>query len=187
MGSKLKKEELIFERLSKGHLPLLKEFSCTETELEDFLVEDAWENGQQGISVTYLWFLKKGKKLVGYVTLLTDNINLNADLKGFFREKDIHYKSLPALKIGRMAVSKDMMRKGIGAMMIRLAISITLEIYREYAGCRFVVLDAKKGKDPKFDPIHFYRKMGFKILKQREKGTVPMYLDIWLKGTGGST
>jgi len=27
----------------------------------------------------------------------------------------------------------------------------------------------------------FYRTRGFDILKPREKGTIPMYLDIWLK------
>lgn len=184
MDSKLKKEELYFERITEKHLSLVKSFECIEKELEDFLVEDAWQNQKQGISVTYLWFLKENNELAGYVTLLTDAINLNADLKDFFRGKGIHYKSLPALKIGRMAVSRRYMRKGLGAMMIRLSISIALKIYKEEAGCRFVILDAKRGNDPLFNPIHFYKKMGFSILKEREKGTIPMYLDVWLKDTG---
>ncbi|MEW5996330.1 MAG: hypothetical protein AB1657_01915 [Candidatus Micrarchaeota archaeon] len=49
---------------------------------------------------------------------------------------------------------------------------------------QFLVLDAKRGKDPKFDPIHFYKKMGFRILAEREKGTIPMYLDVWLEDSG---
>ncbi len=180
--NKLKKEDLYFEKLSDSHLSLLQSFHCTEKELEKFLVEDAWENQRQGISVTYLWFLKETKELVSYVTLLADSINLNADLKQFFREKDIHYKSLPALKIGRMAVSEPMMRHGIGSMMIRFSIAVGLQIYEKYAGCRFIILDAKRNTDPKFDPIHFYKKLGFNILTEREKGSIPMYLDIWVKG-----
>ena len=181
MKSKVKKEELYFERLDEKHLKIVKTFKCSEKELEKFLFEDAWTNELQGISITYLWFLKENKELAGYVTLLVDSINLSADLKRFFREKDIHYKSLPALKIGRMAVSEAMMRKGVGSMMIRFSISVALEIYKKYAGCRFIILDAKRSKDPKFDSIHFYKKMGFRILSEREKGTVPMYIDIWLR------
>ncbi|MDO8554675.1 MAG: GNAT family N-acetyltransferase [Candidatus Micrarchaeota archaeon] len=184
-SDKLSKEKLYFERLTEIHIKSLPEFRCTEKELEKFLVEDAWINQQQGISVTYLWFLKDAKQLVGYVTLLTDSINLNADLKNFFREKDIHYKSLPALKIGRMAVSESMMRKGIGSMLIRFSIAIALKVYSEFAGCRFVILEAKRGNNLN-DPIHFYKAMGFNILTEREKGTIPMYLDVWIKGTGGS-
>jgi len=179
--NKLRKEELSFQKLNEQNLQLLISFRCIEKELEKFLVEDAWTNQKQGISVTYLWFLKETKELAGYVTLLTDSINLNADLKKFFKEKDIHYKSLPALKIGRMAVSESKMRLGIGSIMIRFSIAVALNVYEKYAGCRFIVLDAKRNNDPNFDPIHFYKKIGFNVLMKREKGTVPMYLDIWLK------
>lgn len=184
MEGKVEKEDLFFERLSEKHAGMLNAFRCPEKELEKFLVEDALQNEKQGISVTYLWFLKRSGDLAGYVTLLSDSINLNADLKRFFREKDIHYKSLPALKIGRMAVSESLVRRGIGSMMIRFSISIAHEIYQNYAGCRFLVLDAKRGRDPKFDPIHFYKKMGFRVLSEREKGTIPMYLDVWLGDSG---
>ena len=73
------------------------------------------------------------------------------------------------------------MRLGIGPIMIRFSIAVALNIYEKYAGCRFLVLDAKRNTDPKFDPIHFYKRLGFNVLMEREKGTVPMYLDIWLK------
>jgi hypothetical protein len=39
-------------------------------------------------------------------------------------------------------------------------------------GCRFIVVDAKKESE------HFYRKLNFDVLREREKGTIPMYFDM---------
>src|SRR3989338_11060634 len=88
-------------RISKNHN--LKNFKTYEQELVNFLLEDALNNQDHKISVTYLWFLNSGE-LIGYVTLLNDRINLEGDLKEFFRMKGIQYHSLSALKIGRLCV-----------------------------------------------------------------------------------
>ena len=60
--------------------------------------------------------------------------------------------------------------------MIAFSVKIAQHIFEEYAGCRFIVLDAKR--NPQNDPIHFYKQIGFEMLKQRKKGTTPMYLDL---------
>lgn len=60
--------------------------------------------------------------------------------------------------------------------MIDFSIKIATYIYEGFSGCRFIVLDAKRNKLK--DPIHFYKKQGFKCLKERKKGTTPMYLDL---------
>ena len=60
--------------------------------------------------------------------------------------------------------------------MIAFSVKIAHHIFNEYAGCRFIVLDAKR--NPENDPIHFYKKIGFDMLKERKKGTTPMYLDL---------
>ncbi|MBU0527787.1 GNAT family N-acetyltransferase [Candidatus Micrarchaeota archaeon] len=171
--------KLIFERLDKKHFELLKSFQCCQKDLGDFLVDDAIPNQKKGISVTYMFFSKE-KKFVGYVSILTDNLNLNADLKGYFKQKeDIHYKSLPALKIGRLAVDDRYARQGVGTEMVYFSIYLAEQIYGNYCGCRFITLDAKR--DSKNDTTHFYKKLGFKVYKERQKGSVPMYLDLWLR------
>jgi hypothetical protein len=48
----------------------------------------------------------------------------------------------------------------------------------EHVGCRFITLDAKRNKEKSKDSIHSYKKMGFNILRDREKGTTPMYKDM---------
>lgn len=60
--------------------------------------------------------------------------------------------------------------------MISFAVKTAQDIFDQYSGCRFVVLDAKSNET--FNPIHFYKKIGFNVLKERKKGTIPMYLDL---------
>lgn len=176
----IRPEEIKIEIIDGSHD--VGAFESYEQELVDFLREDALENQRQRLSVTFLWFYEG--KFVSYLTLLTDKINLESDLKEFFKEKGIHYKSLPALKIGRLCVDDRFLRMGLGKLMILAAIQIANEINKNKAGCRFITLDAKRNRNKSLDSIHFYKKMGFKILKERVKGTTPMYLDLKLIGEG---
>ena len=172
----IKPEKIKIELIVENHQ--LDLFQSYEMELVDFLKEDALENQKQRLSVTFLWFYEG--RLASYITLLSDKINLEGDLKEFFKEKGIHYKSLPALKIGRLCVDDTFLRRGFGKLMILSAIQIANGINRNRAGCRFITLDAKRNPDKNLDSIHFYKKMGFSALKERVKGTTPMYLDLKL-------
>lgn len=172
----IKPEEIKIEIINEYHK--VSTFQSYEHELVDFLKEDALENKKQRLSVTFLWFYEGN--LVSYITLLNDKINLEGDLKEFFKEKGIHYKSLPSLKIGRLCVDDKFLRRSLGKSMILSAIQIANGINKNKAGCRFITLDAKRNPNKKLDSIHFYKKMGFKTLKERVKGTTPMYLDLKL-------
>ena len=174
---KLTSSNFKIEKLEEFHRDTIVHFQSYEKDLVDFLLEDAWDNQKKNISVTYLWFDKKSKKLASYITILTDTINLSPTQKEEFRTKNITYKSLPALKIGRLCVSDDFLRKGIGSLMIQFAMFHVVNI-NTVAGCRFLTLDAMRNSDISKDPLHFYKKLGFKILRDREKGTIPMYRDL---------
>lgn len=171
--SKIPIEDIRIERLTQGHD--VSKFKSYEQELVNFLKQDALDNQKNRISATYLWFLKTGE-LVGYIALLTDRINLEGSLKVKFRQKGIEYHSLPALKIGRLCVDDAYLKRGLGTHMIAFTVKVVNHIFNEYAGCRFIVLDAKRNSQN--DPIHFYRKIGFEMLKERKKGTTPMFLDL---------
>lgn len=169
-------EDIRIERIQAHHD--VTNFRSYEKELADFLIEDALDNQHKKISVTYLWFLKETNELVGYITLLNDRVNLEGNLKDFFRDKGILYKSLPALKIGRLAVDDNFLRRGLGKLMIAFATKIAERIFITYSGCRFITLDAKRNEDKSKDALHFYTKSEFKILKETSTGTTPMYLDL---------
>lgn len=170
---KITNDDVRIERINEKHD--IGGFQSPEQELADFLIEDALDNQKNKISVTYLLFLKTGE-LVGYIALLNDRINLEGNLKEIFRGKGIMYHSLPALKIGRLCVDTRFLRKGIGTIMVAFAVKVAHSIFNEYAGCRFIVLDAKR--NPENDPLHFYKKIGFEVLKERKKGSTPMCLDL---------
>jgi GNAT superfamily N-acetyltransferase len=138
-------------------------------------MEDALDNQNKKISTTHLWFLKG--RLVGYITLLNDKINLEGNLKDAFREKGILYRSLPAIKIGRLAVDDNFLCRGLGSLMLEFAFSVAISSNKK-VGCRFITLDAKRNSDKTKDSIHFYKKRKFNPLKERIKGTTPMYYDL---------
>ena len=166
--------DIRIERLNKNHD--LHSFKSYELELVKFLFEDALDNQEKRVSVTYLWFYCGN--LVGYITMLTDRIHLEGNIKCYFRGKGINYKALPALKIGRLCVDDHFLRMGIGKLMISFAVNKADQLYGEIAGCRFITIDAKRNTDRSKDAIHFYKKLGFVILKERQKGTTPMYFDV---------
>ncbi|MBI2666477.1 GNAT family N-acetyltransferase [Candidatus Woesearchaeota archaeon] len=167
-GQKIFPEEVIIEKINKNHN--FSSFVSYEKDLKDFLIEDALTNQELKLSTTFLWLYQQ--KLVSYITLLTDKINLEGDLQTFFRDKGIAYFSLPALKIGRLCVDDHFQRKGLGRMMLVFAAKKAQEICDDKAGCRFLTVDAKK------DSILFYKKQGFEILKMRTDGTAVMYVDL---------
>ena len=175
---KIEITDIRIERLSESHYKKLGSFKSYEKELVDFLLEDALDNQKKKVSTTLLWSLKSTDEIIGYVTLLTDKISLNPTLKEEFKEKGILYKSLPALKIGRLCVADDFLHKGVGSLMIQFAIHVVKKINDE-CGCRFITLDAKRNPDSRKDSIHFYRKMEFSVLREREKGTTAMYKDVF--------
>ncbi len=168
-------EDIVIEIINSAHA--VAGFRSYEQELVDFLVEDALENQKKQISVTYLWFLKSNNELIAYVTVLADAISLQGDMKEYFKQKGVPYKSLPALKIGRLCVSDAYLHQGIGTLMIEFVLVLAQKIGKEM-GLRFITTDAKRNADTTKDSIHFYKKLGFEILRQREKGTIPMYKDL---------
>lgn len=174
-------QELRVEKLGEPHKEIIENFCSYEKELVDFLKEDAFIQQQRKISVTYLWFIRKTNELVGYMTVSPDCVklkNINAELSAKFRDKGINYKSLPALKIGRLCVDDKFLKRGIGTLMIQFSIKLSIGMSRN-VGCRFIYLDAKRNKNSNKDAIHFYKKIGFEIYKDKnKKETTPMYLDI---------
>ncbi len=173
-GDRISTEILRIEKLGKRHLDIIKAFDTGVKELKDFLTEDAYNNQEMSISTTYLWFYNPENKLVAYVTVLNDAIRVHGTQLGkAFVDKGVEYKTLPAIKIGRMCVDRNCIGRGIGTYMIQFVMKILMEI-NEKSGCRFIVLDAKT----QTNAVHFYKKLGFQVLKQREKGTIPMFYDM---------
>jgi len=103
---------------------------------------------------------------------LADAIRIHGTRLGkSFADQGVDYKTLPAIKIGRLCVDDRYIGKGIGAHTTYFVMKKLISI-NEIVGCRFLIVDAKP------DSVKFYKKMEFEVLKQREKGTLPMYYDM---------
>lgn len=175
--SKILPEEVKIEIINGKHN--VTNFNSYEQDLVDFLKDDALENQEQNLSVTFLLFYQN--QLVSYLTLLTDRITLEGNLQKYFREKGVHYKSLPALKIGRLCVDDNFRRRGLGKLMIEFSIMIAKEINQGKAGCRFIAVDVKRNSALELDSFHFYKKLGFEITREKVNRKITfMHLDVKL-------
>ncbi|WP_310560669.1 GNAT family N-acetyltransferase [Flavobacterium sp.] len=145
-------------------------FDCGDTDLNGFLFDDAKNYSKDLIAVTYL--IQDNEKTIAYFNYLNDKIS-HTDLDGSIekfaarvgillpKEKS-HYKSYPAVKIGRLAVHIDY-QKGGGYG--RKIINFTKGLFtnKNKTGCKFITVDAYR------DSLTFYEKMGFKYLSSRDK------------------
>jgi len=166
-------DNLRFVVLTADHTHFLSSFKCENTELKEFLVENAYQNQLDRISVTRLVFYQG--RLVGYFTLVTDVIN-KSELDDGDGVSDFKYTSYSALKIARLATHKEFERHKIGYTMLMRIFAIWIR-FSKYIGCRIITVDAKP------EAVGFYKKYGFqdahkdqKKLKGRD--TVPLYIDI---------
>ncbi len=176
-------KDIKIRKLRKEHLDIIEGFKSSTKDLEEFLKEDAFNNQEKLISVTYLVFDLEDN-LLAYITLLTDSLIIKEDeeLRNYFKEQKVHYSYLPAIKIGRLCVDDRYKRKNIGTLLIKFAIQKAWEI-NEKCGCRFITIDAKTKVGSEEDPVKFYKKNGFKelITSQKSRETIPMYLDIFIQ------
>lgn len=157
-------------------------FSCPITEYNYYLEHDALRS--RGDHVALTWLLKDiaDGGTVAYMSLIADAIKLSVT------EKELHhldypFKTIPAMKIAKLAVSTLYAEKykGIGSVMITAAKIIALLCDNEYFSCRFLTVDADIEHDA--GVMSFYEKTGFVInteLYNKNRKTVSMRKDIYI-------
>ena len=148
----------------------LSSFTCNDSDLTDFLKNDALNYHRHMISKTGLCFWKN--EIVGYITFTIDTIGI---AKVIINDEFISKYKYPALKIARLAVDSRFERRGIGKYLLQDAMGKAWSL-SENVGCRFILVDSKK------DSVPFYTKYGFSraILRPKEgkDDYTPMYRDI---------
>lgn len=115
------RQQLVFEKIKPKYLESLRAFRTYNKDLKEFLIDEAMRSQKLAISNTLLVFDRidhirfRRKKtsalnILGYVTIMNDSIRLDSSLRQAFKEKGVLYKSLPALKIGRLCVDDRFQR-----------------------------------------------------------------------------
>ncbi len=157
--------ELVIVPLNEHHS--LLSFNCLNSELNDFLKNDALDDQNNLITRTSLCFWND--ELAGFVALVADTIEAKAVIDGIERYK---YSKYPAIKIARLAVDSRFERKGIGTYLVKIVMGQALSICNNI-GCRYILVDSKE------ESTGFYGKYGFKIAeKNKKKDFTPMYLNM---------
>ena len=73
-----------------------------------------------------------------------------------------HLKSVPAVKIGRLAIDKTYKGMGLGRLIIRNLIADCVKLNQQIA-CRLITVDAYK------DALPFYQRLGFDFLTEKDE------------------
>lgn len=154
-----------------------KSFDCGDEDLNEFLFEDAKNFLEKRIANTFI--LEDGGDIVAYFCLLNDKISrleiTNSkwrSIKDSFPEGK-RFRSYPAIKIGRFAVSAAYRGQHIGTELIAM-IKVMLNSNQNYSAYRFITVDAYLSAVP------FYIKNGFNQLTQKEEDdhTRLMFFDM---------
>ncbi len=92
------------------------------SEYEEFLKFDAKDLDDLAISKTFLVIHKKTNELIAYFTLSADTVKLTLDEKNGLDLEHVKFQSLPAIKIGKLAVNKKLSKgaskKGYGSFVL---------------------------------------------------------------------
>jgi GNAT superfamily N-acetyltransferase len=130
--------------------------------------------------ISQCWILRCEDSLAGYITLLTDKLELDEPI---LLEEGVQYQSFPAIKIGLLAV--DRRAKGAGRRLVEWAVEYVAAEISPTVGVRFMTVDALYDPDttPPYDASGFYEKFGFQFVDPNESlpSSVPyrtMYLDL---------
>ena len=155
-------------------------FDCGDTDLNGFLFDDAKNYCLDLMAVTYV--IHDDENTIAYFNYQNDKIahtDIDGNLDLFFQRVGIYLpkgksdkKSYPAVKIGRLAVSKEYQGNGLGKYILDYTKHNFVD--NNKTGCKFITVDAYK------DSVPFYKKNGFVCLSSKDKksDTRLMYFNL---------
>ena len=165
-------KQIEFKKLNiiKANTEMLSnlDFDCGDEDLNEFLLKDSFKNIKNKLCTIFLCVYQN--QVVGFFSLSADSIKVNNKLV-------VNYPDYPAIKIGRLAVSKNFHNLHIGSLMISWIVGFCRNLSGEI-GVRFISVDAYNNeKTIKFYENNFF--VGLEsVMKKKGRRNVPMYRDI---------
>lgn len=148
--------------------------------MNEFLKNDALIQQDEKLNVTKLIIFDR--KVIGYVSLLTDTLllknirdeDLKVDIKDILNVNSKN-KPLPAVKIGRFAIDKRYSRLGLGSDILLNIISNVKKIADNEVGLRFIVVEGYA------QAYNFYTEKNNFINLKKDDGLIKEKLDLIIK------
>jgi len=143
-------------------------FTCGVPVLDDYLRKQASQHYRDGIATTHV-LIDDGEpaRVLGYCTLSAAQLQFD-DLKPEDRARLPAYP-VPAIRMGRLAVSADVHGRGYGQLLVGHAVNVALAA-RQALGVRVLIVDAKDEA-----AARFYAAYGFRRVKP---AALALYLPI---------
>jgi GNAT superfamily N-acetyltransferase len=160
----------------------IKPFDCGDDDLNEFLLEKSKDYQQELLATTFVF--EDDAVTLAYYSIFNDSLRIedvsfaskNA-FKNFLRRllpyQKRHLRSYPAIKIGRLAISKQAQKVGLGRKIMDTVIDYAIK-QNEKCACKFILVDAYR------DAIGFYEKMQFEYFSDNDakEEIRQMYLNI---------
>jgi GNAT superfamily N-acetyltransferase len=144
------------------------------TPLKTFLRKHARRYHKECLAKTYVFVTQaKPEKIVAYISLICSQIEASY---GQPEVEEYEYGDLPAVKVARLAVDSRNRGQDLGSKLVAVATAIAKDNVMPHVGCRFLVVDSKKGS------VKFYEKCGFRLLdtpNNKKRSSPVMFLDLW--------
>ena len=141
--------------LLDGKLHDRSSFSCGVAALDDYLCQRAGQHHRDGIATTHvLTDDAQPAQILGFCALSAAHLHLSelqqADLKR------LPAYPVPAMRMGRLAVSASEQGKGYGQLLLGHVVNLALSV-RQTMGVRVLIVDAKDAQ-----AAAFYERYGFR-------------------------
>jgi GNAT superfamily N-acetyltransferase len=125
-------------------------FDCGHEDQNAFLYTRAWDDQQQLVSTTYLYYVHG--ILAGYATICLDALELSRRERGWH----IKHEIVGALKLAQLGVDQAFNGRGLGTYIVADVIELARGL-SDTVGCRYLTVDARA------DMVSWYeRRLGFK-------------------------
>ena len=148
----------------------LENFDCGNLDLNSFFAKDCYNYEEQLIGKTYCFSLDQNQsEIIACFTISNDSIKLNTLPNSRKRKvnksipNEKRMRTYPAVLIGRLGISKNYKRKGIGKEVVDFIKSWFIDTNNK-TGCRFIVVDSYNEEEP----LQFYQNNSFMPLFSSE-------------------
>lgn len=149
-------------------------FDCDDADLNEFVKEDCIRYKNNNLSHTKIAIYQG--RVSGFVALLADSITLKESEREWLIHKNVTVHQIPALKVGRLGIHRDLQKQGMGSALMKYAVGVAFRMNSEMGvGCRFLTVDAYPTS------VDFYTRIGFRksLHKNYRTRKYPsMYYDI---------
>jgi GNAT superfamily N-acetyltransferase len=154
-------------------LAICGSFDCDDDDLNEYFHEDVKWHREELLTQTYCLYQSTAPKLIlALLDFCNDVIKVQYPFVGI--DPRIHYPFLPAVKLTRIGVVKELQGNNIGTHALNLVKQFFTTDNR--TGCRFITVDAYN--TPRV--MKFYEKNGFNLLTDTDKGknTRSLFFDL---------